>query len=90
MEYTDKEKSHATVTPWSSVGLITYKRTYARRLNEQDINSATEEFPDTVERVVTATDTQLGVGFTDDEKTRLRTYLLVATRYRDSESTWLG
>ena len=76
MEYTDKEKSHATVTPWSSVGLITYKRTYARRLDEQDINSATEEFPDTVERVVTATDTQLGVGFTDDEKTRLRTYLL--------------
>lgn len=73
---TDNEKSHATVTPWSSVGLITYKRTYARRLDEQDINSATEEFPDTVERVIKAADTQLGCGFTEDETTRLRSYLL--------------
>ena len=63
-------------TPWSSIGYITYKRTYARRLNEQDINSATEEFDDTVNRVVTAANNQLHVGFTDDESERLRRYLL--------------
>ena len=63
-------------TPWSSVGYLTYKRTYARRLNEQDINSPTEEFPDTVERVIKATDEQLHCGFTPAETERLRSYLL--------------
>jgi ribonucleoside-triphosphate reductase len=63
-------------TPWSSIGYITYKRTYARRLNEQDINSPTEEFSDTVNRVVGAANSQLGVGFNDEESDRLRNYLL--------------
>jgi ribonucleotide reductase alpha subunit len=63
-------------TPWSSVGFLTYKRTYARRLNEADVDSPTENFEDTVERVVRSADTQLGVGFTKDEEDRLRTYLL--------------
>ncbi len=31
-------------TPFSTVGYITYKRTYARRLNEGDPKSSTEEF----------------------------------------------
>lgn len=63
-------------TPWSSVGYLTYKRTYSRRLNEQDINSPTEEFEDTVDRVLNASNEQLGCGFTYDEKTRLKRYLL--------------
>jgi len=63
-------------TPWSSVGYLTYKRTYSRRLNEQDINSATEEFEDTVDRVLNASNEQLGCGFTYDEKTRLKRYML--------------
>ena len=63
-------------TPWSSVGYLTYKRTYSRRLNEQDINSDTEEFPDTIKRVVDATETQLKCGFDEDEKERLTAYLL--------------
>jgi ribonucleoside-triphosphate reductase len=63
-------------TPWSSIGYITYKRTYARRLNEADSNSPTEEFNDTVNRVVSAANNQLHVGFTDDESARLRQYLL--------------
>ena len=63
-------------TPWSSVGYLTYKRTYSRRLNEQDINSDTEEFPDTIKRVVDATETQLNCGFDEDEKARLTGYLL--------------
>ena len=53
-------------TPFSSVGYITYKRTYARRLNEADPNSPTEEFEDTVNRVVAASNSQLNVGFTSD------------------------
>ena len=65
-----------TATPWSSVGYLTYKRTYARRLNEQDINSPTEEFPDTVERVIKACEEQLKCGFTEAENERLRGYLL--------------
>jgi ribonucleoside-triphosphate reductase len=63
-------------TPWSSVGYLTYKRTYARRLDENDINSPTEEFPDTVERVIKACDEQLKCGFSKDEEQRLRNYLL--------------
>ena len=63
-------------TPWSSVGYLTYKRTYARRLDENDINSPTEEFPDTVERVIKACDEQLNCGFSKDEEQRLRNYLL--------------
>ena len=63
-------------TPWSSIGYITYKRTYARRLDEQNINSPTEEFTDTVNRIVKASNEQLGVGFTDAENERLRKYLL--------------
>ena len=63
-------------TPFSTVGYITYKRTYARRLDETNPNSATEEFEDTMNRVVASTTNQLNVGFTDDEKQRLRKYLM--------------
>jgi hypothetical protein len=68
--------SNEFATPWSSVGYLTYKRTYARRLNEDDINSPTEEFTDTVERVIKACEEQLKCGFTDVENERLRGYLL--------------
>lgn len=67
MEYT---------TPFSTVGYITYKRTYARRLDETNPSSATEEFEDTMNRVIASTSTQLNVGFTDNEKQRLRKYLM--------------
>lgn len=58
-------------TPWSSVGYLTYKRTYSRV--KQD--GVTEEFPDTVDRILTASRDQLGVGFTTEEEDRLRYYL---------------
>lgn len=61
------------VTPWSSVGYVVYKRTYSRLKPD---NSSTEEWPDTVERVVTAARYQLGVGFTQDEEDRLAHYML--------------
>jgi ribonucleoside-triphosphate reductase len=63
-------------TPWSTVGLLTYKRTYARRLIEDDIDSPTENFPDTVERVLKSAQKQLKVGFTTEEQDRFRNYLL--------------
>lgn len=63
-------------TPFSTVGYITYKRTYARRLDEADANSPTEEFEDTVNRVIASANNQLNVGFTSDEKDRLRKYLM--------------
>jgi hypothetical protein len=43
-------------TPWSTIGYLTYKRTYARRLDEADANSPTEEFNQTVDRVIKACD----------------------------------
>jgi adenosylcobalamin-dependent ribonucleoside-triphosphate reductase len=63
-------------TPFSTVGYITYKRTYARRLNETDPKSKTEEFTDTVERVIKAANNQLKCNFDADEQERLRKYLL--------------
>lgn len=65
-----------SATPWSSVGYLTYKRTYSRKLNPEDANSETEEWTDTVDRVIRASEDQLHVGFTDSEAARLRRYLL--------------
>lgn len=65
----EEKKKH--VTPWGEIGYITYKRTYARRLNENDLNSKTEEFDQTIERVIKACKTQLKVGFTEFEEGEL-------------------
>jgi ribonucleoside-triphosphate reductase len=79
-----KEELPKIETPWSTVGYLTYKRTYARKLNE--VSDETEEFPDTVLRVINACDEQFGCGFTKDEEYRLALHLLglkgsVAGRY---------
>ena len=63
-------------TPWGPLGYVTYKRTYARRLNENNPNSKTEEFKDTIDRVITACQKQLKVGFTPYEEERLKEILL--------------
>lgn len=60
-------------TPWSSLGYITYKRTYSRRIEGTD---KSEELYDTVQRVIDATDTQLKCDFTDEEKDRLANYIM--------------
>lgn len=60
--------------PWSSVGYLTYKRTYARELDHE--TGRTEEFTDTVDRVLNAARDQLNVGFTEDEEQELRRYFL--------------
>jgi len=56
--------------PWGEIGYITFKRTYARRVKEDDPNSKTEEFWQVVQRELDASDKQLKVGFTEDEKKR--------------------
>ena len=63
-------------TPWGPLGYVTYKRTYARRLNENNPNSKTEEFKDTINRVVNSCQRQLKVGFSPEEEKRLREILL--------------
>lgn len=51
--------------PWGPLGYVTYKRTYARRINDSSDN--TEEFKDTIHRVLDACQKQLNVGFTNQE-----------------------
>lgn len=65
------------VTPFGEIGYAVYKRTYARRLKDDDANSPTEEFTDTVARVVKACKTQLKVGFTEEEERQLTKDLLL-------------
>jgi ribonucleotide reductase alpha subunit len=53
-------------TPWGELGYITYKRTYARKLNE--LSNLTEEFSDSISRVIKACKTQLKCGFSEQEE----------------------
>lgn len=68
-------------TPWSTVGHLTYKRTYARLKDDGQL----EDWEDTVDRVVSSAQA-MGCGFTQEEESRLRGYMLdlkgtVAGRY---------
>jgi ribonucleotide reductase alpha subunit len=61
-------------TPWGEVGYPVFKRTYARPL-EGD-SGPTEEWEDTVDRVVKACDEQLNVGFTQFEEGELKRIMM--------------
>jgi len=63
-------------TPWGEIGYITFKRSYARRLDESNPDSQTEEFHDTVDRVINACRNQLNVGFTSNEEQELSEIIL--------------
>jgi ribonucleoside-triphosphate reductase (thioredoxin) len=81
-----KQLSKEIKTPWGEIGYVTFKRTYARRLKEDDANSKTEEFWQVIERELESSDKQLNVGFTDEEKqryaeTRLQLKWSVAGRF---------
>lgn len=71
-------------TPWSTVGYLTYKRTYSRVMqlvtstvtgNASSTTPMTEEWNDTILRVIDASREQLKVGFTPEEEERLGLYL---------------
>lgn len=64
--------SQAPEIPWGPVGYVTYKRTYSRKLNDK----ISEEWPDTVSRVLSACDKQLGVGFTEQEEQEFRDIMM--------------
>ena len=67
------EEAKEIVTPFSSVGYLTYKRTYSRKIEG---TNRTEEFPETIEREIKAFEDQLHCGFSEDENNRLRNYSL--------------
>ena len=57
--------------PWGEVGYATFKRTYARPFENR-----TEEWPETVDRVVKACNKQLGCNFSDNEQKDIRNMML--------------
>lgn len=65
-------------TPWGMLGYITFKRTYARRFNDNsdDDDNKTEEYRDTILRVLDACQKQLNVGFTNEELKNAYSYLM--------------
>lgn len=71
-----KQLSKEIITPWGEIGYIVFKRTYARRLKEDDPNSETEEFYQVVERELEAARKQLKVGFTPEEELQYAKYRL--------------
>lgn len=72
-----KFKSDRSVeVPFGPIGYITYKRSYSRRFIEHDPDSPTEEFHDTVDRVINSCRTQLNVGFTEAEEKEFSEILL--------------
>jgi len=58
--------------PWGEVGYPTFKRTYARPTKK----GKSEEWPDTIERVVQACNSQLGCNFTEEEKQDVRDMMM--------------
>lgn len=53
---------------WGEIGYITFKRTYARRIVEDNPLSKTEEFNQVIEREIRACKKQLNIDFTPEEE----------------------
>jgi len=71
-----KKLSEEIKTPFGEIGYIVLKRTYARRLKEDDPNSETEEFWQIIQRELDSCRKQLKVGFTEDEEEQYARYRL--------------
>lgn len=65
------DKMKPTDVPWGPLGYVTYKRTYAR-----PVRDTTEEFQDTIKRVLLSCQTDLKVGFTNEELKLAYNYLM--------------
>jgi ribonucleoside-triphosphate reductase (thioredoxin) len=59
--------------PWGELGYITYKRTYARMMENE---GRQEEYRDTILRILAACQSQLKVGFSNDELNRAYKYMM--------------
>jgi len=62
--------------PWGPLGYLTFKRTYARKLNENDQNSPTEELEQTIDRVLKACKTQLKLMLLPEEEAEAKDIFL--------------
>ena len=71
-----EELSKQIKTPFGEIGYIVFKRTYARRLREDNPDSNTEEFWQVVERELESCKKQLKVGFTPEEELQYAKYRL--------------
>ena len=58
-------------TPWGEVGYATYKRTYSRPMED-----GTEEWEDTVDRVVKACNEQLGCDFNETDQGEIKNMMM--------------
>jgi len=59
--------------PWGPLGYVTFKRTYARRVNEGKVNSSKEEYIEAIDkRWLPALNKQLKCNFTDKELSEIR------------------
>jgi ribonucleotide reductase alpha subunit len=73
----DIEKlSKEVITPFGEIGYVVFKRTYARKLKEDDPNSKTEEFFQVIERELDACKKQLKIKFTPQEEEQYARYRL--------------
>ena len=84
---TEHRQSHGVVsiknpqpidTPWGEIGYITYKRTYSRRIENGDGGKEprTEEYEETIMRVLNACQTQLKMDLTKHELEQARRFFL--------------
>ena len=64
-------KYKAEDTPWGEVGYATYKRTYSR-----PIEGGTEEWEDTVDRVINACNDQLGCNFNTSNQKEIKSFMM--------------
>ena len=64
-------KSKIEETPWGEVGYATYKRTYSRPMED-----GTEEWEDTVDRVVTACNEQLNCEFNEHDQKEVKDMMM--------------
>ena len=64
--------SKEQLIPWGEVGYPTFKRTYARPTED----GKTEEWPDTIERVIKACNDQLGCDFQEYEQDEIRDIMM--------------
>jgi ribonucleoside-triphosphate reductase len=63
--------------PWSSIGYIVFKRTYARQLDpDLPMDSPSEEWEDVIDRILESCETQFDCGFTLDEEDRIKSYMM--------------
>lgn len=61
-------------TPWGMLGYITYKRTYSRV--KDPVNNTTEEYRDSILRVLDSSQKQLNVNFTNEELKKAYYYFM--------------